>query len=484
MIRPLETKKIKFSKLADAIGIEYFGTDFEVTGVAQNADEVRSGDIFLAIAGEKHHGAEFAALAAQKGAVAVITDAKGSELSKNLPTVVVGDPRKLVGELAAAFYDQPMKKMFTVGITGTNGKTTVTTLLHQIWQTAGWSSGLIGTINTLIDSEVLPSRHTTPEAADLQAIMATMSERHIRSVAMEVSSHALELNRIIGCHFNIAGFTNLTQDHLDFHENMENYFNAKAKLFQYGLSEQAVINIDNDAGTKLAKLIKIPVTTVSRMETSADWHYESIDQDQVKIRGAGGILIEGRTSLIGAFNLDNLLMAVAIAYMSGIDPIEISTNLSKYRGAPGRFEKVEVGQKFTAFVDYAHTPDAVNRVLAEARKLTNGSVIAVLGCGGDRDRSKRPLMGDALVAGSDIAIFTSDNPRSEDPIEILKQMSGEHKGEVIVDRKMAIERAVALAKPGDVVAVLGKGHETGQEIQGKNFPFDDAVILANAIAGN
>ena len=177
-------------------------------------------------------------------------------------------------------------------------------------------------------------------------------------------------------------------------------------------------------------------------------------------------------------------MAVAIAYMSGIDPIEISTNLSKYRGAPGRFEKVEVGQKFTAFVDYAHTPDAVNRVLAEARKLTNGSVIAVLGCGGDRDQSKRPLMGDALVAGSDIAIFTSDNPRSEDPIKILKQMSGEHKGEVVVDRKMAIERAVALAKPGDVVAVLGKGHETGQEIQGKNFPFDDAVILANAIAGN
>ena len=482
MIRPLETRNLKFSKLANAIGIEYFGPDFEVSGVAQNANQIQKGDLFIALAGAKHHGAEFISEAAKNGAVAVITDAKGSEYQSILPTLVVGDPRKLVGELAGAFHDYPMRHIFTVGITGTNGKTTVTTLLHQIWQKAGWISGLIGTVNTQIDSEILPSLHTTPEAADLQALMATMRERHVRAVAMEVSSHALQLHRIAGSHFDVAGFTNLTQDHLDFHGDIDAYFKAKIKLFQYGLSDVAVINIDDIYGAKLAKLSEIPVISLSRNNKSADWHFELIDGDQVKIRGFGGILIEGRTPLIGDFNLDNLLMAVAIAVKSGVEPIEISANLNNFHGAPGRFEKVEVGQKFTAFVDYAHTPDAVERILAAAKRLTTGRVIAVLGCGGDRDRSKRPLMGDALRNGSDIAIFTSDNPRSEDPKEILKEMLGTHKGEVIVDRKQAIETAVSLAKPGDVVAILGKGHETGQEIKGEKLPFDDLKILANAIA--
>ena len=483
MIRPLENRTLKFSKLANAIGIEYFGSDFDVCGVAQSAAEIKKGDLFIAIAGAKHHGAEFISQAADNGAVAVITDAKGSELSKKLPTLVVGDPRKLVGELSAAFYDHPMRNMFTVGITGTNGKTTVTTLLHQIWQTAGWSSGLVGTVNTQIDSEILPSLHTTPEASDLQSLMAAMRERHVRAVAIEVSSHALELHRIAGSHFNVVGFTNLTQDHLDFHENIENYFNAKAKLFQYGLSDLAVVNIDDKYGAQIAKLSQIPTTTLSRKENSADWYYEFVDGDQIKIRGNGGILIEGRTTLLGDFNLDNLLMAVAIAVMSGVDPVEISANLSKYHGAPGRFEKVEVGQNFIAFVDYAHTPDAVERVLSAARKLTTGKVIAVLGCGGDRDRSKRPLMGEALANGSDIPIFTSDNPRSEDPNEILKEMVGSHGGEVIVDRQSAIEKAVSFAKPGDVVAILGKGHEIGQEINGIKLPFNDLKILTSAIAG-
>lgn len=484
MIRPLESKAIKFSKLANAIGIEYFGSDFEVSGVAQNATDVMPGDIFVAIEGARHHGAEFAAQAAKQGAIAVITDATGSELVKNLPTIVVGNPRKLVGELAAAFHDQPMRNMFTVGITGTNGKTTVTTLLHQIWQAAGWSSGLIGTVNTLIDSEILPSSRTTPEASDLQSLMATMRERHVRAVAMEVSSHGLELHRISGSHFNIVGFTNLTQDHLDFHQNIENYFNAKQKLFQFGLSDQAVINIDDEFGRRLAELTDIPVVTISRNSSKADWHYESIDGERIRIRGTGGILIEGRTPLIGDFNLDNLLLAIAIAVLSGVEPIDISANLSKYRGAPGRFEKVELGQPFTAFVDYAHTPDAVQRVLAAAKRLTSGNLIAVLGCGGDRDRSKRPLMGDALVKFSDIAIFTSDNPRSENPELILKEMVGNHSGEVISDRKQAIEKAVSMAKPGDVIAILGKGHESGQEINGAKLPFDDLKVLANAIAGN
>ena len=484
MIRPIENKSLNFSKLANSIGIDYFGNDFEVSGIAQSAKDVKNGDIFVAIKGLKHHGAEFTKEAAKNGAVAVITDAIGSEMAKSLPTLIVGDPRRLVGELAAAFYDQPMRNMFTVGVTGTNGKTTVTTLLNQIWQEAKWSSGLIGTVKTLIDNEEIPSLHTTPEASDLQSLMATMKERHLRAVAMEVSSHALDLHRISGSHFNIAAFTNLTQDHLDFHGDIDNYFKAKSKLFTYGLSDSAVINIDDKYGLILSNNLDIPVITISRLNPNADWRYQSIDGNAIKIRGVGGILIEGETTLIGDFNLDNLIMAVAIAVISGVDPIEISANLNKYTGAPGRFEKIAVGQEFIAFVDYAHTPDAVTRVLSAARNLTTGKVIGVLGCGGDRDKSKRPLMGDALVNGSDISIFTSDNPRSEDPAQILKEMVGKNSGEVVIDRKSAIELAVSLAKPGDVVAILGKGHEIGQEIDGKKLPFDDRVVLANAIAGN
>jgi UDP-N-acetylmuramoyl-L-alanyl-D-glutamate--2,6-diaminopimelate ligase len=286
----------------------------------------------------------------------------------------------------------------------------------------------------------------------------------------------------------LAGFTNLTQDHLDFHGDMNSYFQAKAKLFEYGVSDLAVINIDDSYGAKLADSIEIPVVRISRTKR-ADWRYEDISifggSTQVKIRGNEGVLIEGVTHLIGEFNLDNLLMAVAIAVESGVDPIEISSNLSSYIGAPGRFEQVKVGQDFVAFVDYAHTPDAVINVLKSARAMTKGKLIAILGCGGDRDKSKRPLMGEALLA-ADMPIFTSDNPRSEDPNEILKEMTSNtgNVGEVIVDRKAAIERAVTLAQPGDVIAVLGKGHEIGQEIAGVKHPFDDRKVLAAAIAGN
>jgi UDP-N-acetylmuramoyl-L-alanyl-D-glutamate--2,6-diaminopimelate ligase len=377
-----------------------------------------------------------------------------------------------------------------VGITGTNGKTTVTTLLHQIWQSANWDSGLIGTVNTQINQEILPSLHTTPEASPLQALLATMSERHLRAVAMEVSSHSLAQYRVAGSRFKVSGFTNLTQDHLDYHGDMESYFKAKASLFNYGLTEMAVINIDDIYGARLAKMIEIPVSTISRVN-DADWRYEEIiyigKSTEVKIRGPQGILIEGTTKLIGDFNLDNLLMAVAIAVISGVDPIEIGSNLHKFTGAPGRLELVDIGQKFLAFVDYAHTPDAVTNVLKTARSLSKGKLIAVLGCGGDRDRSKRPMMGKALLQ-ADCPIFTSDNPRSENPELILNEMlegvvDSREKVEVIADRRQAIKRAIELAEDTDVVAILGKGHEIGQEIAGTKYPFDDRLVLAEAIAG-
>ena len=484
MIRPLNSPKVSFAGIAKLIGADY-DQDFDVNGISLNASEIQSGDIFLALSGSKHHGIEFLDQAIENGSVAVITDPKGA--NKKLPTLIVPDPRAISGMVSAHIYGDPSSNMFTVGITGTNGKTTVTTLLHQIWQRASWDSGLIGTVNTQINDEILPSIHTTPEGPDLQATLAMMRERHTRAVAMEVSSHALALHRVAGCHFRIAGFTNLTQDHLDFHGSMGQYFEAKASLFKYGFSDLAIINIDDEYGAKLLSQIDIPAVTVSRTG-QADWRYEEITNfnlgTSVKIRGRDGILIEGTTKLLGDYNLDNLLMAVAIAVLSGIDPIEIAGNLHLYTGAPGRLEQIELGQKFMAFVDYAHTPDAVTNVLKSARQFTEGKLIAVLGCGGDRDKSKRPLMGQALML-ADYPIFTSDNPRSEDPNQILKEMTASlnHNGEVISDRRAAIARAVELAQPGDVVAVLGKGHETGQEINGEKLPFDDRKVLANAIAG-
>lgn len=488
MIRPLNSPSVSFAGIAQILNVDDIENrgDLLINGIAQDANEIEPGDIFVAIQGAKHHGIEFLDTAIKNGAVAVLTDQSGSSASTVLPTLVVADPRKVVGHVSVHIYGDPSADMFTVGITGTNGKTTVTTLLHQIWQSANWDSGLIGTVNTQINSEQLPSSHTTPEAAPLQSLLAAMKERHLRSVAMEVSSHALVMHRVTGTNFKISGFTNLTQDHLDFHGDMESYFKAKASLFQYGLTETAVINIDDVYGARLAKSIEIPVVTISR-NASADWRYEEITSFgrtyAVKIRGPQGILIEGQTRLIGDYNLDNLLMAIAIAVMSGVDPISIAANLNSYTGAPGRLEIVDAGQRFLAFVDYAHTPDAVINVLKTARGLTKGKLIAVLGCGGDRDRSKRPLMGRALTE-SDYPIFTSDNPRSEDPVSILQEMVGtlSHSGEVIADRKAAIARAIALANEGDVVAVLGKGHESGQEISGVKHPFDDRRVIAEAIA--
>jgi UDP-N-acetylmuramoyl-L-alanyl-D-glutamate--2,6-diaminopimelate ligase len=308
---------------------------------------------------------------------------------------------------------------------------------------------------------------------------------------MEVSSHAMVLHRAQGAHFAFVGFTNLTQDHLDFHGDIESYFAAKAKLFSYDFADVAVINIDDQFGARLQEITELPVISLSRLNPHANWHFTDIDtsgkQVEFKIRGSGGILIESYTKLRGGYNLDNLLMAVAITVESGVDPIDIAAILPSLTGAAGRLEEISVGQDFAAFVDYAHTPDAVSSVLNSIREFTTGKVIAVLGCGGDRDASKRPLMGTALIQGSDIAIFTSDNPRSEDPNTILKAMVANEvitePTRVITDRKGAIEYAVSLAGKGDTVAILGKGHEQGQEIAGKKSDFDDRKVLAQAIAG-
>jgi UDP-N-acetylmuramoyl-L-alanyl-D-glutamate--2,6-diaminopimelate ligase len=488
--RPIEEFKRTIASVAAIANGNLIGDSTTlITGVSVSSKDVQKGDLFIALPGEKSHGAEFVAEAISLGAVAVLTDAEGAAKISQLPVIVSTNPRRAAGVISAWFYSEPMRDLYSVGVTGTNGKTTVTTLLHQIMSAAGRESGLIGTVETLIGAEVIASKRTTPESTELQALSAVMRERHMRNLVMEVSSHAISLERIRGSHFAVVAFTNLSQDHLDFHKTMQAYFEAKAQLFTFEFADLAVINIDDSYGIKLAELTELPVMTVSRDNQSASWHYASITKDyvgaHVAIRGSGGILIEGKVHLHGGYNFDNLLMAVAIASESGIDPIDIAAILPQLTGAAGRLESVRLGQNFTALVDYAHSPDAVARVLETAHEISDGRVIAVLGCGGDRDSSKRALMGKALHEGSDVAFFTSDNPRTEKADSILVQMTLgldiQPPSAIIQDRSEAIKAAVNEAKDGDLVLILGKGHEKGQEISGVVHPFDDRVELARAI---
>jgi UDP-N-acetylmuramoyl-L-alanyl-D-glutamate--2,6-diaminopimelate ligase len=494
MMRPFNLPAVSLAKIVDSCNAQVSISEGElskiiISGATHNDSEVMPGDLFVAIPGAKRHGAEFFESAKKRGAVAVLTDPSGSKLIKDLPVLIVDNPRLIAGRVSALLYSEPMRDINSIAITGTNGKTTVTTLLHQIFSAAHRECGLIGTVETRIGDEVIASKRTTPEATDLQALAAVMRERHMRHLVIEASSHALQLHRLEGAHFAIAGFTNLTQDHLDFHGDMESYFAAKAALFNFAMAELACINIDDPYGARLAASTELPVLSISRSNPKAIWHFIQIDSEakrvQLKIRGSGGILIETSTTLRGGYNFDNLLMAIAIAVESGVDPIDIAAIVPNISGAAGRLEEVSVGQNFNAFVDYAHTSDAVSNVLKSIREFTSGKVIAVLGCGGDRDASKRPLMGKALIESSDITIFTSDNPRSEEPSDILRQMVGEinlvNQSQIISDRASAIAYAVSVAAPGDTVAILGKGHELGQEIKGKVFDFDDRLVLAQAI---
>jgi len=493
-MRPFNEFSLSLSKIASHIGAANLGNDDEfskivITGITHIDSEVQSGDLFIALPGAKRHGAEFAANAKKRGAVAVVTDPVGANLINDMPVLVVDNPRLVAGRIAALFYGEPMRDLTAVAITGTNGKTTVSTLLYQIFEAARRDCGLIGTVETRIGSEVVASKRTTPEATDLQALAAVMKERHMRHLVIEASSHAMSMHRLEGAHFAIAAFTNLTQDHLDFHGNMENYFAAKSSLFQFEFADLAVINIDGVYGSKLAASTELPVISISRSNPNSVWHFVEIDSQSkrvhLKIRGTGGILIETSTLLRGGYNYDNLLMAIAIAVELGVDPIDIAAIVPNLSGAAGRLEEISLGQEFTALVDYAHTPDAVSNVLASIREFTKGKVIAVLGCGGDRDPGKRPLMGKALKSGADVAIFTSDNPRSEDPDLILQAMCAGvevvNPSQTIANRAEAISYAVSIAKAGDTVAILGKGHEQGQEIKGETFDFDDRTYLAQAI---
>ena len=463
-----------------------FNQQVVISGVSINTQKVVPGDLFIAFAGANTHGISYLEQAISNGAVAVLSDKK---IEASIPSFIHPKPREIVGAISAWLYGHPFESLKAVGITGTNGKTTTANLVKQIWQLNSIKSGLVGTLGVEIADEKLESARTTPEADDLQAIAAAMVEQGCKNLVMEVSSHAIDQGRIKGAKYEVVAFSNLTQDHLDYHLSMENYFQAKANLFATEYAKAAVINIDDSYGKKLSKQVKIPVVTVSRKDSTADWYLAKAEIKnglyQVEIKSKSGERLSENFALLGDYNLDNLLLAVAIANSAGLSLDKIASTISKLQSVPGRLESVNAGQKFTALVDYAHTPDAVERVIATVKSATSGKIIGVLGCGGDRDASKRSLMGQALFNGCDLAIFTSDNPRSESAEAILKQMTAGidlgKKGLVEIDRKSAINLAVENAQSGDVVLLMGKGHESGQEVNSVVTPFDDRVELAESI---
>lgn len=497
MNRPKSASQRNLSELANFLGIPgHDASNLKISGVCSDSRYIENGDLFVALPGERSHGVSYLQTAVERGARAILTDQQGNEVASRvaptLPRLVVSKPRSICGIAASWYYGEPSRSMFVAGVTGTNGKTTTTHLLDQIWSYAAYSSGLIGTIGIKIGNRQIPTTHTTPESDELQRLLAMIRESGARGVAMEVSSHALVQERVKSIEFKAVAFTNLTQDHLDYHGTMENYYQAKRSLFTHDYAEFAVVSIDSDYGKRLWDEIAIPKLSMST-NTKADWSFERLSQTangfEFLIRGPEGISIENSFNLIGQHNLENVLAAIALSFRSGIDPLVISAAIPTLIGAPGRLERVEnevtKSRGIQVLVDYAHTPDAVERVLSAVRSPQISRVIGVLGCGGERDVDKRPLMGRALNAGADIPIFTSDNPRSEDPQEIIDQMlSGlemQKSAEIILERRSALQRAIDLAEKGDVVVVLGKGHETAQEINGNKVPFNDFEELERAL---
>ncbi|MEU9983054.1 UDP-N-acetylmuramoyl-L-alanyl-D-glutamate--2,6-diaminopimelate ligase [Streptomyces sp. NPDC050856] len=494
--RPVQVRPTPLGELAARLGTPSPGAG-EVTGITHDSRAVRPGDVYAALPGARFHGADFAPQAAALGATAILTDPAGAEraAATGLPVLVTEDPRGRMGGLAAEIYGQPGEGMLRIGITGTSGKTTTAYLVEGGLRAAGHSTGLIGTVETRIGDERIKSERTTPEATDLQALFAVMRERGVESVAMEVSSHALVLGRVDGCVFDVAVFNNLSPEHMEFHSGMEDYFQAKAQLFTPRRSRRGVVNFDDEYGRRLVKEASVPVVTFSAEgDRDADWYAQDVEIGPLgstfTILGPQGERVSARAPLPGPFNVANTLAAVVVLAVAGVDPQTAADGVAAVPGVPGRLERVDAGQPYLAVVDYAHKTDAVESVLRSLRKVTEGRLHIVLGCGGDRDVTKRGPMGAAAARLADTAVLTSDNPRSEDPLAILAAMLAgaaevpvHERGDVIVDadRASAIAAAVARAEPGDTVLVAGKGHEQGQDIAGVIRPFDDRQVLRTAI---
>ncbi len=457
--------------------------DIEITDLAYDNRLVTPGTLFFCVPGFTRDGHDFAPDAIARGAAALVVE---RPLALGVPEVPVASVRAAMAPAAAAFFGDPTATLRTVGITGTNGKTTTAFLVRALLQADGRQTGLLGTVKSVIAGREREVQRTTPEAIDLQRTLREMLDGGDDACAMEVSSHALELRRADAIHFAAAIFTNLTQDHLDFHPTMEDYFRAKRRLFVAHKPAAAIVNLDDPHGARLAAQLERPIT----FALNADADYRAVDArsdisgSEFNVRTPDGTLTL-RSPLRGEFNVYNVLGALAAARALGVPAETCASAIATAGQVPGRFEIVDAGQPFAVVVDYAHTPDSLENVLTAARDLTQARLIAVFGCGGDRDRGKRPLMGAIAGRLADRAIVTSDNPRSEDPDAIVAEvLAGAGSGiEHEVDRRAAIARAIAGAEPGDVVVIAGKGHEQGQEFEsGRKIPFDDVTVAREALA--
>ncbi|MBA4494251.1 UDP-N-acetylmuramoyl-L-alanyl-D-glutamate--2,6-diaminopimelate ligase [Paenactinomyces guangxiensis] len=467
----------------------------EIQGIQIDSRQVKPGDLFIALRGFTVDGHRFIAQAVEKGAAAVLAE---EPVSPGVPVVQVPDSRRAMAVVASTFYRHPTRELKLIGITGTNGKTTTSHLIHRIFNDVGHKSGLIGTIHMKIGDRTYKVNNTTPEAVDLQKSFRLMRDEGCDYSVIEVSSHALEMGRTRGCRFRTAVFTNLTQDHLDYHETMEEYRAAKGLLFsQLGnnyadLPDEnsfAVLNADDDASAYFTRVTPAQVITYG-IEKPADVRAENI-----RVTSAGTAFTlhtyqgsaEIQLRLMGKFNVYNGLAAISSALLEGISLEQIKQSLESISGVNGRFEPVQAGQPFTVIVDYSHTPDSLENALTTIREFAQGRVICVVGCGGDRDRGKRPLMAKIAEKYSDLSVITSDNPRTEDPEAIIADMVEGLKGVAksrfvtITDRKQAIHYAIGQAEPRDVVLIAGKGHETYQEIHGVRYDFDDREVARTAI---
>ncbi len=469
-----------------------------IDGVTDDSRAVKPGSLFVAVKGERVDGHRYVTQAIGAGAAAVVLEEPPASVA-SIPMVRVRNTRKALGVLAGRFYGEPATRLTMVGVTGTNGKTTTTYLCKAMLESVGRRVGLIGTVAYQIGAETVPAAHTTPGAVELQTVLGRMRDAGLDSVVMEVSSHALALDRVAGCEFDAAVFTNLTQDHLDFHRDMDDYFQAKLRLFT-GLSEpgrksrpkRAIVNLDDPRGAAVAEATRAPVWTYA-IHREADLRAEGL---KLSMAGSaftvkspvGRFPVESR--LVGEHNVSNLLAAIGVGLYEGLTPDHVRAGIAAASSVPGRFERVDAGQNFAVLVDYAHTDDALIRVLTTAQSLKTGRVITVFGCGGDRDRTKRPKMGRAATRLSDVVFLTSDNPRTEDPLAILSEVEvgvkevldpSRVRYEKIADRAQAIDAAIREAKTGDTVVIAGKGHEDYQIIGTTKHHFDDREVARDAI---
>ena len=454
----------------------------EITDLAYSAERVVPGALFFCVPGSRVDGHEFAAEAIEAGAAALVVE---RPLGLDIPQLLVEDARASMAVAADLFFGEPTRSLEVAGVTGTNGKTTTTYLLRSVLAAGGRSPGLVGTVEWVVGGKARPAPHTTPEAIDLQRLFREMLDAGDQSVAVEASSHGSVLRRLDRVRFDVLVFTNMSQDHLDLHGTMGDYYLAKRRLFTGAQPPPAAVNVGDDFGRRLALELadsaRAPLVTFG-LDDAAEVKPADLEMGPQGSRfRAGGLAIE--TSLPGRFNVENVLGVIAAGILLDLDEDAIAAGVRQLAGVPGRFEAVDLGQPFAVIVDYAHTPDSLDIVLQAARELGPGNLICVFGAGGDRDRGKRPVMGAVAVQRADKVIVTSDNPRSEDPLAIIQDvLQGAGTGvEIDPDRRSAIRRAVAIAKPGDVVVIAGKGHEQGQEAAGVVAPFDDRAVVREAL---